>query len=141
LVLQLLESAVCHLRPVYATTRILTSVWVRLALNYKGIEYKTVLVEFPDIQKVMAEVGASPSGQNPDGTPRYTVPTIYDPNHKTFVTDSLEIAKYLDKLHPESVLVPPGSEDLFKQLVLRGSVPVMLGTVRLGFPELIVVTV
>lgn len=82
----------------------------RFTLNYKGLPYKTEWVEYPDIERVSRERGGGPTGVHPDGRPRYSLPMIYDPNTNTTVSDSAQIAKYLDKAYPETpVLFPEGT--------------------------------
>ncbi|KAI1445988.1 putative glutathione S-transferase [Annulohypoxylon stygium] len=67
----------------------------RLALNYKGLPYKTEWVEYPDIK---------PKFQ--DHLPKvdvYTIPTVIMPDGK-WIMDSLEIAKALEEKYPEPSL-------------------------------------
>lgn len=82
-------------------------------MNYKGIPYKTVWIDYVDVQKALKELGAPPTGIQADGTtPRYSLPTIYDPNTSKFVADSIEIAKYLDSQYPsDHLLIPSGTEE------------------------------
>ncbi|KAI0720558.1 hypothetical protein C8T65DRAFT_633537 [Cerioporus squamosus] len=83
----------------------------RYCLNIKGIPHRTAWVEFPDIAALCANIGAPPSATTRDGKPMYTLPVIYDPNTTTTVSDSAEIAEYLDKTYPDTVvLVPQGPE-------------------------------
>ncbi|KAL1950704.1 hypothetical protein VTO73DRAFT_5828 [Trametes versicolor] len=85
----------------------------RYALNIKGIPYKTVWVEYPDIESVMRKIGALPTETNANGTPHYTLPAIYDPNTKTALAESALIARYLDKTYPDTPrLIPEGTAAL-----------------------------
>ena len=88
----------------------------RFCLNIKGLAYKTVWVEYPDIEPVCKKIGAAPTSTKDDGvTPEYTLPVIYDPNTKRVVSDSRAIALYLDKTYPETLtLIPPGTLTLIK---------------------------
>lgn len=80
-------------------------------LNFKGIAYKTEWTELPDIEAVAKRLGAPPHTKN--GSPFYTLPIIYDPSTKAVVSDSLEIAEYLDKTYPTTPqLLPAGSHAL-----------------------------
>ncbi|TFK52681.1 hypothetical protein OE88DRAFT_1627746 [Heliocybe sulcata] len=79
----------------------------RLALNFKGVPYKTVWVEYPDIEALSKEIGAAPTGVKGDGSPSYTLPTIYDPKTKKAISDSQEIAEYLDATYPSTPLLFP----------------------------------
>ncbi|EPQ54407.1 hypothetical protein GLOTRDRAFT_76900 [Gloeophyllum trabeum ATCC 11539] len=74
----------------------------RLALNFKGIPYKTVWVEYPDIEALSKEIGAAPTGVKGDGSPSYTLPAIYDPKTKKAISDSQNIAEYLDATYPST---------------------------------------
>jgi glutathione S-transferase len=86
---------------------------VRYSLNFKGIPYKTEWVEYPDIEALCKKIGAAPTEQKADGSPHYTLPAIYDPSTKTALTDSVQIAKYLDRTYPNTPkLFPPGSKAL-----------------------------
>jgi len=99
-------------------------------LNFKKLPYKTVWVEYPDIEPEMKKIGAKPTSTRLDGTPRYTVPVIHDPNTSVVLSDSYGIAEYLERAYPDSPKVfPPGTEGLqaafsvaFK-IVLQKGVP------------------
>jgi len=90
----------------------------RYCLNYKGLPFKTVWLEYPDIEPTFRQLGIPPDlkipFRKPDGSPMYTVPAIYDPKTKTSVVDSIDIAEYLDKTYPDNgrILVPPGTRAL-----------------------------
>ncbi|THU87366.1 hypothetical protein K435DRAFT_842574 [Dendrothele bispora CBS 962.96] len=91
----------------------------RYSLNFKGIPYKTVWVEYPDIEKTLKDLGIAASATKSDGkTPHYTLPAIYDPATKTGLTESFAIAKYLDEKYPDKpILVPKGTEVLQKAYI------------------------
>ncbi|KAM6489551.1 hypothetical protein JOM56_014970 [Amanita muscaria] len=74
----------------------------RFTLNYKGIPYETVWLEYPEIQAKSKELGVGPTKTKADGSPVYTVPIIWDPATKTAVSDSYTIAKYLDAAYPNT---------------------------------------
>lgn len=82
------------------------------ALHYKGIPYRTEWLEYPEIKPTLKNLGAPPTAKDPDGSDRYTLPTILDPSTGKVVTDSLPIAKYLDATYPDTPrLLPPGTEN------------------------------
>ncbi|KAF8625627.1 hypothetical protein AX17_006812 [Amanita inopinata Kibby_2008] len=86
---------------------------VRFVLNYKGLDYKTEWVEYPDIQAKCKGLGIGPTEYNQDGSPYYSLPAIYDPTTKTAIADSYHIVRYLDKTYPDSPRVmPEGTEAL-----------------------------
>ncbi|KAI0766382.1 hypothetical protein BD413DRAFT_636143 [Trametes elegans] len=83
----------------------------RYSLNVKGIPYKTVWVEYPDIESVLRKIGAAPSAKNDDGSPLYTLPAILDPNTGTALTESAAIARYLDRTYPDAPRLLPAETD------------------------------
>ena len=78
----------------------------RYTLNIKGIPYKTVWVEYPDIAPLCQKVDIPKS--DPLAKAPFTLPAIYDPNTKTAVSDSGAIVRYLDRTYPNAgpTLVP-----------------------------------
>ncbi|KAG8710239.1 hypothetical protein FRC11_004717 [Ceratobasidium sp. 423] len=83
----------------------------RLSLNFKGIPYRVEYVSFPDIESRMAELGVTPIS---DTFPRYTLPVIADPSSDphgapTYVSDSFNIAMYLDEHYPTRPIFPSGT--------------------------------
>ena len=83
----------------------------RYCLNIKGIPYKTVWVEYPDIEAVCKKIGASATDKRMDGTPLYTLPVIYDPNTMRAVSESAAIARYLDSTYPDTPRLIPEAAD------------------------------
>ncbi|TBU40735.1 hypothetical protein BD309DRAFT_869686 [Dichomitus squalens] len=80
----------------------------RFSLNIKGLPYKTVWVEYPDIEPLCKTIGATAAEKRRDGTPLYTLPVIHDPNTGAVLSDSAAIARYLDKTYPDTpTLIPP----------------------------------
>ncbi|KAF7354189.1 Glutathione S-transferase-like protein ustS [Mycena venus] len=82
----------------------------RLALNYKGIPYNTVWLEYPEIEPLSKKLGALPTRNKPDGSPLYTLPLIHDLSTGTVLSDSDKIAVYLDATYPDTPrLMPTGT--------------------------------
>ncbi|KAI5117605.1 hypothetical protein M0805_006718 [Coniferiporia weirii] len=82
----------------------------RFCLNYKGIPYKTEWVEYPDIEALLKDIGGAPTGKKADGRDHYTLPAIHDSATGKVITDSIEIAAYLDEAYPETpALIPPNT--------------------------------
>lgn len=104
----------------------------RFTLNYKGIPYRTEWVEYDDIEKLCRKLGVQ---SPPGGFSLYTLPTIYDPTTDKAVTDSLQIALYLDKTYPDTPrVVPEGTETLqaafqasWDKIAATAAVPLVLG--------------
>ncbi|EHK99259.1 Thioredoxin-like protein [Glarea lozoyensis ATCC 20868] len=78
------------------------TVWrIRLMLNYKEIPYKTVFLEFPDIEPTLKELGLVPSETSTGVRNKYTVPAIHHVPTNTYIMDSLPIAQFLESTYPE----------------------------------------
>ncbi|KAJ6535022.1 hypothetical protein B0H19DRAFT_1038969 [Mycena capillaripes] len=87
----------------------------RYALNFKGIPYETVWLEYPEIEPLCREIGAAPTSTKPDGRPHFTLPVIHDLSTGTVVSDSSKIAAYLDATYPNTPrLMPPHTVGLHR---------------------------
>ncbi|OAP59645.1 hypothetical protein AYL99_06943 [Fonsecaea erecta] len=72
----------------------------RLALNYKGIPYKTEWVEYPDLKPTFTKFGIPP---NSSGPYEYTSPTVRLPSGE-YVMESRAIIDKLEQLKPSPSL-------------------------------------
>ncbi|KAH9832520.1 uncharacterized protein C8Q71DRAFT_776830 [Rhodofomes roseus] len=72
----------------------------RLALNYKGLPYRTEWVEYPELTPLLSSLGVQPSESA--ASPPYTLPAIYDPRTRKAIMDSYKIALYLDSTYPDT---------------------------------------
>lgn len=90
----------------------------RYALNIKGLTYKTVWVEFPDIEAVAKQINAKALYER-DGKPLYTLPMLFDHTTGTAITDSWNIVRYLDTTYPErhNVVIPRETAALQKMFL------------------------
>ncbi|KAJ5975664.1 hypothetical protein N7481_009371 [Penicillium waksmanii] len=70
----------------------------RLVLNFKGIDYNTRWLEYPEIAPELEN--HLPPNEN---FPRYTIPAIITPEGK-YMMDSRPIAEYLESKHPSPSL-------------------------------------
>lgn len=90
----------------------------RYTLNYKGIPYDTEWIEFPDIAPKSKALGIPPGETDHLGNPQYCVPAIWDPTTQTGISNSYEIAKYLDRAYPNT---PPvifdGIDEWYDEIV------------------------
>ncbi|ESK92680.1 hypothetical protein Moror_16013 [Moniliophthora roreri MCA 2997] len=85
----------------------------RYTLNYKGLAFRTIWVEYPDIEATCRKLGVLPTSTKPDGSPLYTFPVIHDPNTGVSISESLHIAEYLDKTYPDTPrVIAPGTRAL-----------------------------
>lgn len=72
-------------------------VWrIRLMLNYKNVPYKTIFLEFPDIEPTFKELGLSPAQA---GT-KYTVPVIQYVPTGAYIMDSKPISEFIEATYP-----------------------------------------
>ncbi|KAG8750978.1 hypothetical protein FRC12_012652, partial [Ceratobasidium sp. 428] len=93
----------------------------RLTLNYKGIPYRVQYIRLHEIQSTLKALGVP----LPKTKSRYTLPTIADPSsdpngQPTYISDSLEIAAYLDDNYPAPkypAILPPATRPLQKIFV------------------------
>ncbi|KAJ7574797.1 hypothetical protein C8J56DRAFT_802519 [Mycena floridula] len=93
------------------------NIWrIRFILNYKRLRYRTVWVEFPDVEATLRSLGAAPSTVRSDGRPVYTLPVIVDPTRNPLAPEVLSntnnIAEYLESSYPARPVFPPGSRAL-----------------------------
>ncbi|EEB93892.1 hypothetical protein MPER_07394 [Moniliophthora perniciosa FA553] len=112
------------------------STWkIRYALNYKGLEYQTKWIEFPDIESTCKKLGVPPTKTRRDGSPWYTLPAIYDPSTGVALVDSLRIAEYLEKQYPDKPsLIPSGTLALHTAFNEAAEFLTRKWTMELGMP-------
>lgn len=98
------------------------STWkIRYALNVKGLGFDTVWLQFHEVEPTIAKLGGKPTATKPDGTPWYTLPVIYDPSTKEVISDSRNIAEYLDRQYPttQKLVLDPAFETEWEGVVLK----------------------
>ncbi|KAJ7596040.1 hypothetical protein C8J56DRAFT_884171 [Mycena floridula] len=89
---------------------------VRLALNFKQLDYDTKWVAVVDIEETCRKLKIPPSGVHPDGKPHYTLPAIIDSTRNAVLSDSLPILRYLDTTYPSSPsLFTPAASKYYDQ--------------------------
>ena len=82
----------------------------RFVLNYKKLPYVTQWLAWPDVTNVLSSIGAAPTRME---KPYYTVPVIVDQvegKPAVVVSDSLDIADYLEHKYPEPSIYPGGRD-------------------------------
>ncbi|KAG4429709.1 hypothetical protein IFR05_014806 [Cadophora sp. M221] len=80
-------------------------VWrIRLMLNYKRIPYKTIFLEFQDIEPTFKELGITPPESAAENKIKYTVPAIHHLPTKTYMMNSTPIAQFLESTYLNSPL-------------------------------------
>ncbi|KAL0569528.1 hypothetical protein V5O48_012440 [Marasmius crinis-equi] len=104
------------------------TIFPRFALNYKKIPYKDIQIPISEVKSTAKSVGAPPTSTKPDGSPKYTVPFIYDSTTGKLVSDSFLIAEYLDEAYPDTPrIVPLGMrvlQAIFCQTMVSAFVPI-----------------
>jgi hypothetical protein len=78
----------------------LTATSFGLSLKLKRLPYTTVRPEHPNIERLCKKIGANATSYNSDRNPHFTGPVIRDASTNTVVSDSIEIARYLDQTYP-----------------------------------------
>lgn len=108
-------------------------------MNVKKLDFDAIWLEFHEIEPTIVKLGGKPTATKPDGCvllshpignslftlvppcriPWYTLPVIYDPATRQVVSDSKDIAQYLDKQYPttQKLLVDPASEDEWEEVI------------------------
>ncbi|KAJ5580202.1 uncharacterized protein N7459_006187 [Penicillium hispanicum] len=90
-------------------------VWrIRLMLNYKRIPYRTVFLEFPDIEPTLKDLGLVPGDSAPGLNPKYKVPAIQHVPTDTFIMESAPIAQFLELTYPDQPV--PLTSDLGREI-------------------------
>ncbi|KAI0037181.1 hypothetical protein K488DRAFT_75508 [Vararia minispora EC-137] len=93
------------------------NIWrIRFILNYKRLPYRTVWVEFHDVERASRSVKAPPTSMSRDGRPVYTLPILVDPalsvSGPIVLTNPNIIAEYLETTYPARPVFPSASRAL-----------------------------
>ncbi|KAK3625472.1 hypothetical protein LTR56_020372 [Elasticomyces elasticus] len=104
-------------------------VWrIRMMLNYKNIPYKTVFLEFPDIEPKLKELGIDPGVDKSGVQKKYTVPVIHYLPTGEYIIDSTPISQFLESTYAEPSV--PLQSDLGTKIEAQGRAVIgtLLGT-------------
>lgn len=77
----------------------------------KKLPYKTVWVEYPDIEALCEKLGAEPT----NSVAKYTLPVIHDLSTNAVISDSINIARYLDSTYPSTTTLFPSSTNVLQE--------------------------
>ncbi|KAJ4001469.1 hypothetical protein F5050DRAFT_1408491 [Lentinula boryana] len=93
------------------------NIWrIRFILNYKQLPYKTVWVEFADVETTLRSIGAPPSVIKSDGRSVYSLPVLIDPTNTPYtpviLSNTNNISEYLESRYPSPAVFPAGSRAL-----------------------------
>ncbi|TFK97813.1 hypothetical protein BDV98DRAFT_573850 [Pterulicium gracile] len=84
------------------------STTVRCALNYRQLSHRTELIPLRAFQALAVQIGAKPTTTFPDGSPKYTTPTIVDSTNCTpssppiVLSESIDILQYIERTYPDA---------------------------------------
>ncbi|KAF5363154.1 hypothetical protein D9758_008341 [Tetrapyrgos nigripes] len=107
----------------------------RFSLYYKCLPFKTIWVEYPDVESTLKAAGIAPSSIKPDGTPLYTQPAIIDPSTGAALSDSFVIAEYLDKTYPDTPSVVPKGTRGLQAAFIDGIIPCIAPLFAFGMKQ------
>ncbi|KAF9033452.1 hypothetical protein BDZ89DRAFT_1230938 [Hymenopellis radicata] len=121
------------------------NIWrIRFILNYKRLRYRTVWVEFPQIEATLRAMNAPPSGTRANGTPIYTLPVIVDPTGHTpqIFSNPNTIAEYLETTYPARPVFPEGSRAMqtmfvhyIQEVFVRPLLPILVPLSHQNIPS------
>ncbi|TFK36220.1 hypothetical protein BDQ12DRAFT_610129 [Crucibulum laeve] len=123
------------------------NIWrIRFILNYKRLRYRTVWVEFPDVESKLRSLGAQPSAYKSDGRPVYTLPVVIDPTRNPMAPEVLSntnnIAEYLESAYPARPVFPEGTRALqtlfvhyIQEVFAKPLLPIMVPLSHHQLPE------
>ncbi|KAK6849994.1 Thioredoxin-like protein [Apiospora arundinis] len=94
----------------------------RMMLNFKGVDYKTEWLEYPEVKTRLEKHITLPADKQ-----LYTIPTVILPDG-TYLEDSLAIAHKLEELYPEPKLA--GIETPTWDRLARDLLPGLMGDLR-----------
>ncbi|KAI7166584.1 hypothetical protein KC352_g25784, partial [Hortaea werneckii] len=75
----------------------------RIALNFKGLNYRTEWIEYPDIAPKFKALGIPPNPKDVNPNFEYSIPAMRI-SGGDYIMDSLAIAKALEQLKPQPSL-------------------------------------
>ncbi|KAL0064204.1 hypothetical protein AAF712_008926 [Marasmius tenuissimus] len=102
---------------------------IRFTLNFKNIPYTVIEISMAEVESTAKSIGANPTMNFVNGSPKYTVPMIHDSKTGKVLSDSFRIAEYLDEAYPDTPrVIPPGTRMLqssFCKFFLTNFIPLV----------------
>ncbi|KAI0916153.1 hypothetical protein AcV5_003167 [Taiwanofungus camphoratus] len=123
------------------------NIWrIRFILNYKRLHYRTVWVEFSEVEATLRAIGAPPTSRRSDGRAVYTLPVILDPLRSiaspTVLSNANIIAEYLEITYPARPIFPEGSRALqslfvhyIQEIFAKPLLPILVPLTHQALPE------
>jgi glutathione S-transferase len=99
-----------------------------MALNLKGIPYRTIWLSYPEIAPTLSARGFSTPAQGK----RWTLPALehpspsndqnisYSSNRPILISDSIAIAQFLDRTYPDRVQLFPKGTEALQEMFIEG---------------------
>lgn len=115
-------------------------------LNYKRLHYRTVWVEFSEVEATLRAIDAPPTSRRSDGRAVYTLPVILDPLRSiaspTVLSNANIIAEYLEITYPARPIFPEGSRALqslfvhyIQEIFAKPLLPILVPLTHQALPE------
>ncbi|KAA1472654.1 hypothetical protein DENSPDRAFT_778705 [Dentipellis sp. KUC8613] len=122
------------------------NIWrIRFILNYKRLPYRTVWIDFNNVEPTLRSINAPPTSMGRDGRPIYTLPVIADPQrggYPVVLSNANTIAEYLEVNYPARPIFPEGSRALqvtfvhyLNDVVVKPLLPIMVPLSHMRLPE------
>ncbi|OSX62189.1 hypothetical protein POSPLADRAFT_1143689 [Postia placenta MAD-698-R-SB12] len=121
------------------------SIWrIRFILNYKRLHYRTVWIDFSDVEATLRSINAPPTSYKSDGRPVYSLPVIIDPirTSPVVLSNANIIADYLELTYPARPVFPDGSRALqslfvhyIQETFARPLLPILVPLTHQALPE------
>lgn len=119
---------------------------LRFVLNYKRLPYRTVWVEYHDVERTLRSVGAPPASIGRDGRPVYALPAILVPQRPSespiVLSSANVIVEYLETAFPARPIFPEGSRALqaafvhyLNDVVAKPLLAIMIPLSHMRLPE------
>ncbi|KAJ6464686.1 hypothetical protein DFH09DRAFT_1488587 [Mycena vulgaris] len=114
------------------------NIWrIRFILNYKRLRYNTVWIEFPDVEATLRGIGAPPSAKT-----RGRKADLHPPPPPQILSNTNNIAEYLEACYPARPVFPEGSRALqtlfvhyIQEVFAKPLLPIMVPLTHDRLPE------
>ncbi|KAI0300512.1 hypothetical protein B0F90DRAFT_1810385 [Multifurca ochricompacta] len=123
------------------------NIWrIRFVLNYKRLPYRTVWIEYSDVERTLRSIGAPPASIGRDDRPVYALPAILipqrPPESPIVLTTASVIVEYLEMAFPARPVFPEGSTALqvvfvhyLNDVVVKPLLSIMVPLSHIRLPE------
>ncbi|KAJ7241644.1 hypothetical protein C8J57DRAFT_1438765 [Mycena rebaudengoi] len=112
--------------------------WAPNIWRISDLRYRTVWVEFPDVEATLRAIGAPASAVRSDGRPIYTLPVVAP----HILANTNNIAEYLEAAYPARPVFPEGTRALqslfvhyIQEIFVKPLLPIMVPLSHQSLPE------